>query len=238
MGGLGSGVVGEAFAPDDLAGLSVWLRASSLALSDGDAVTTWENEGAQGDATQATAGLKPVYKTNIINGLPVVRFDGTGRHLAIAAFVNSASWTVFWVAKTTVNSVQQVFTADYSAGARYGQTRFQSNASVRLIGFNTTPSAFSDDQPFTAGSFVYASFVRRSSTIQAYVNGTSGGSTAISGTAPTSNRAWHVGRVDPADAINTELLNGDVAEILLYASALSDVDRARVESYLSAKYAL
>src|SRR5687768_11145672 len=65
--------------PSDIAGLKLWLKADAITgLADGDPVTTWADSSGEGnDFTQGTAGNKPIYKTSILFGLPVVRFDGT-----------------------------------------------------------------------------------------------------------------------------------------------------------------
>lgn len=58
-----------------------WDARQIVGLADGDAVATWPdvapNNGGVSvpDMVQATGGNKPLYKTNIRNGLPVVRFD-------------------------------------------------------------------------------------------------------------------------------------------------------------------
>jgi len=73
-----------AFSPDDVSGLSLWLKADALSLNDGDPVTTWTDSSTNSnDATQATAAKKPTFKTNIVNSQPVVRFDGTDDELDI-----------------------------------------------------------------------------------------------------------------------------------------------------------
>lgn len=71
------------FAPSDISGLKIWLKADAGAgSSDGDAVGTWTDQsGTSHSFTQATGGKKPTYKVNIRNGLPVVRFDGTDDQL-------------------------------------------------------------------------------------------------------------------------------------------------------------
>lgn len=68
-----------AFSPAFISNLKIWLQANQITgLNDGDAVTTWSDSSGNGyNATQSTGSLKPLYKTNIKNGLPVVRFDGT-----------------------------------------------------------------------------------------------------------------------------------------------------------------
>lgn len=50
----------------------------ALGLSDGGAVGTWPDEIGTADLTQATAGLRPTYRTaGTINSVPAVRGDGT-----------------------------------------------------------------------------------------------------------------------------------------------------------------
>src|SRR4051812_19518760 len=85
--GLGTGAAGgsSAFAPTDISGLKLWLKADSLSLNDGDAVTTWtDSSGNSNTASQGTAANKPTYKTAVLNALPVVRFDGSNDYLGVA----------------------------------------------------------------------------------------------------------------------------------------------------------
>jgi hypothetical protein len=57
-------------------------------LNDGDAVTTWLDRTPNGNnATQATAARKPTYKTSVLGGSPIVRFDG-GDSLGISNLVS------------------------------------------------------------------------------------------------------------------------------------------------------
>ena len=66
------------FSPTDIAGLVLWLAADlGLALSDGDPVVTWPDQSGNGnDVTQPVAAARPTFRTAVINGEPVVRFDG------------------------------------------------------------------------------------------------------------------------------------------------------------------
>lgn len=69
---------GRSFSPLDLgASLKLWLSAARITgLVDGDPVPTWSDLSGQGNhATQGTAAKQPTYKTGIVNGTPVVRFD-------------------------------------------------------------------------------------------------------------------------------------------------------------------
>jgi hypothetical protein len=69
----------------------LWLDASDAttlkdaggANADADeAVATWNDKSGEGNnATQSTAGDRPLRKTNVINGRDVMRFDGSGDNM-------------------------------------------------------------------------------------------------------------------------------------------------------------
>ena len=63
--------------PSDISGLTLWMKADQLSLNDGDPVSTWTDQSSNHlSFAQGTAGAKPTYKTNIVNGKPAVLFDG------------------------------------------------------------------------------------------------------------------------------------------------------------------
>lgn len=96
----------NAWLPSDIAGLKLWLKADAITgLADGASVATWaDSSGSGNDATQSTAGYRPIYKTGIVNGLPVVRLDGADDWLSTPSIGSIATWTVFVVAKNTTMS--------------------------------------------------------------------------------------------------------------------------------------
>lgn len=53
------------------------LAADALSLTHGAAVSVWaDTSGFERDAVQTVPVLQPSFATNVLNGLPVVRFDG------------------------------------------------------------------------------------------------------------------------------------------------------------------
>lgn len=100
----GGAAAERAFLPTDLSGLVLWLRADTIAdRLDGDTVQTWKDESGQGNhMTQATAAKRPIYKTGIVNGKPVVRFDGADDVLAAGDVIEGTSGlSIFAVVKVT-----------------------------------------------------------------------------------------------------------------------------------------
>lgn len=64
------------FNPRDAGGLAVW-DARFHTANDGDAVATFASRGASANNATASGTARPTYKTAILNGNPVIRFDGT-----------------------------------------------------------------------------------------------------------------------------------------------------------------
>lgn len=75
---LGASVV----TPSSFGNMEAWWKADSFALADSTAIggggNEWQDQSANNrDGTQATAGARPLFRTNIFGSMPSVRFDGT-----------------------------------------------------------------------------------------------------------------------------------------------------------------
>src|SRR5262245_56511912 len=84
----------------DMVGLALWLKADAITgLVDNDPVASWvDSSGSSNTATQGTAAARPLYKTGILNGKPVVRFDATDDGMTTTNNVfNTAPWSIFVV---------------------------------------------------------------------------------------------------------------------------------------------
>src|SRR5439155_17313853 len=69
------------FSPAEIGGLKLWLKADALALNNNDPVSTWTDSSGNGNSPTSSGTKRPTYKTNVLNGKPVVRFDGIDDHL-------------------------------------------------------------------------------------------------------------------------------------------------------------
>lgn len=211
--------------PPPVSGYITWWAADNITgLSDADPVSSWNDASGNAiHATQSTGGLKPTYQTNELNGLPVVRFDGSDRLVGSSASLITLSRSVFVVAKqTTATGEDCIFdvgnwmalTANGSSWTWYG------TASEAFTGTNLAWSVVSVTQDSSSGGEVY-------------VDGAFARSLLNSGTGAGSG-SFAIGDTDGSALFFT----GDIAEIIIYPSKLSSPDRISVENYLSAKYAL
>lgn len=215
-----------------VAGYEAWWAADNITgLVNNDPVSSWDDlSGNSHDATQGTGGLQPVYKTGIINGLPVVRFDGTAI-LNMANFTDSSNWTVFAVFNRTGRDAQ------YNVVISLSQAGGASESFATIAEFSFWVGQWGVytgmDNPANSGSnstFGYYSVVKSGTSLSFFKNGsTDGSATASTGVFSES----HIGKDEYGSG-----LAGDIAEIILYDSALSSGDRALVEGYLAAKYAI
>lgn len=234
-----------------------WMKANAgaftnaggtTAATDGTLVQRWNDQSGIGNnATQATSGNRPTFKTNIINSNPVLRF-------ATDQFIDATSTP--GVGATDNLQMFLVFQQNsYSAGGTTdGSGSFiidRPTATSSLMSFKivNTDKYFYQKRNDSGGSltgpvsvtsaiqgpFVIAEFYRNVGVNYGiYLNGkldaTSGGdSEAI--TAPTIRVGRH--------ATNTNAgLDGDLAEVILYNRMPSAAERNKIESYLAIKYGI
>jgi hypothetical protein len=180
------------------------------------------------NATQ-TGSARPIYKTAILNGKPVVRFSAASSQVMnLASAIPSLSQLVIFTvmkqaAPSTGNTVSSV-------GSSVATSAFGSllNTDGRIYVANQTniDSATNPDPTFfhvitttitTVGTF--------------YVDGTNVGDLG-SGAFVNSVNFTKLG------IANGAFSTGDIAEIIVYSGIVSSTDRANIEKYLGTKYGI
>ena len=230
---------GVRFLPSDLTGLQLWLDANdastlfqdaakTTAAGDGDVVGAWADKSGQGnDATQATTAQKPTLQDGIINGRSIVRGDATDdvMEISVGPLTNVA---IFVVAKRRVtNSLGYVL----SNGG---------TSSFRLV-FPTTLNSIINSYN-SVGSQVTGGFVELNTNLYiAKYDGVNNILVVNNGT-PDSNAVAALAHtwtnIFARNDTGTSTVDSDIAEMLIYNTALSDEDIALVETYLSAKWGI
>lgn len=198
----------------------LWYKADAIVgLNDGDKVSQWnDSSGNNNHAVQSAEANKPIYKTNILNGFPVVRFDGNDDYMKFTTALSTIR-TAFFVVKAP--------SAPYAYSPILGHADLYDwhgdGASVKVI----------DNQ--------YSSLNIRNGS--AWVQGVSTLTTNV--LIPLTNFKYitfvtadnvNAGRITQDRGNPYRNWRGDYAEIILYDTALTDSDRQAVESYLNNKY--
>ena len=219
-------VVTVPFDPSSVAGMRLWLKADALpVVADGTPVTAWNDSSGNGYNLSNLGS--PTYRINVVNGKPVVRFGGSDAMISAATSIVQPN-TVFIVAKQTSKANNC-----YLWSTTVGQITGLDTSGHHLIYAGTTGLNDSVDHSgafhvftgeFAGGpGFLGNAYVDGVQTIPPSVN---------IGTASVGQ----VGLMSPVSG--SALGIGDIAEVLVYNTALAPPDRPNIENYLKAKYAI
>lgn len=241
LGSQVAAVATPAFAPTDILGLKAWWDAAAANITkDGsNFVSSWaDKSGSTRTAAQATGASQPLWVASGVNGIPVVRFDGSDDQLtftttALAAYslfvvmktisvVKQYSGPLGW-RKTGEAGFQFPSEATVFEGAGLWQPHLvQWNGAAETANISAAPKVTIANNTFNIHNFV--------STPNYYQDGTLG-------TMPNGGGSGY-GPDNAAIGKAYDFWNGDVAEILVYDSVLSSTDRASVITYLKAKFGI
>jgi len=222
-------------------GLAIWYKADAGVQTSSSYVTQWNDQSGNGiNASQGTSSYRPLLVSNVINGLPVVRFDGSNDRLNFTKNING--WTGMTVVMVSANAVNPGCCTELCGAVLYW-TYTGANTNMWFSSHQTNmPShiSLSSGQPpcYTRPSSIGSAFSR-----SMWVYSGSGGTlkTYVDGTLVQTNTGQpsSIASVSSSGSLGpayTGYFNGDVAEILVYSQALSDSDRQALDSYLDAKY--
>lgn len=221
------------FKPFQIAGLKLWYAADQITgLVDADPVVTWSDlSGNANDGTQATAGKRPIYKTGIVNGKPVVRFDGTDDFITYPSISLGTQNSFFIVYRPRTSTAGHVL-----LGGAAGNYASYIDATSMFYSAKSGVTQYSVSVAhggFTINSTYILSIVRNNTSVSFYKNGVQLGTTQTLGFNDTISLS-----ALGAYADGTTVLIEDEPEVLIYASAPADNQRKQMENYLGTKYAI
>lgn len=228
------------------ANMWLWLKADAITgKNDGDVMNTtdWPDSSGnnRGSTVFLSGGITPpfgtgfiTYHSNVQNGLPAVRIPPTNPfpfNIPILFKCNTGSGLPLPFTVFVVYSFRGTTNAGHRAiSSTFGGTQHW------LIGPYTLTYNFYNGNfipgPATAqNQFVYQSVRQETGNAESWVNGISQGTN-------TDNTALNSIDFGGESFSGTESLDGDIAEVIIYSSALSVTDRQTVEAYLAEKWGI
>jgi hypothetical protein len=211
--------------PTDIAGCVGWWDASDAAsiTQSGGLVSQWNDKSTAGNHATASSTARPTTGTRSLNGKNVLDFDGTANAMA-TSLADAATQTVLFVAVSDVASGGRVWsygTTNRGVFSDSGTWAFWRQQTSGPISFGATASA-------TSPSVACALFTSNSS-LTTFGNGAQG---TTNDPVDSSGATFNIGKE------STSFHNGYIAEIVIYNTALTTADRARVEAYLATKWGI
>ena len=252
--GFFGGTTAAPFSPSDISGLQLWLDATTglfdatsggnAVTTDGSAVARWEDQSGNGrHVTQSTSNNRPVLKTAIQNSKNIVRFDGSNDVLTRSSFLFSQPSSSVFIAMSSNCATDRRLLCECSttiSNPIFGLVQSDLSVSTELsIFYRYDSSVIAINHPNLGtafdNTFRLIAITDSQTVINSYINKVSTGTVAYS-RGPTSVNNFCIGALQRSNLGSAWA--GDVAEVIIYNSVLSQSDRDRVSDYLYAKWAI
>lgn len=223
-----------------VAGYRVWYDASQLlGYVNNDPVTTWTDLSVNGFNLTSGTTFRPLYKTNALNGLPGIQFDGVDDKMTSLATIIQAGYqnTIYMVIKgldaPVLPDASFYFDSDSSGTLNRRFIQGFTTVGQAKVAAGRDGGGGSGNVNATVGENLLIAMKFDGATSLLRLNGDTGRQTSMVLSTNTGAAApIFIGCSD-------QTLNFAAAtfcEILVYPSALNSSDFAAVEAYLKAKW--
>jgi len=215
---------------------SLWLSSDyGVTLDVNNKVTSWISKIGSFTASQTVEVNRPSFVQNAVGTKPVIRFNGVNNFLNTTNYQFVQNCTMFTVVRH--NTTDTVMTLTPSLGVNnslygYSVLYYTQTGTMRLLSTSISTTVFGNSSSFSqhlTNYNVLSSTVSGLNT-QNYLNNIALPPQIVAGS--TLAIANTIGKRD------TQYSNGDLAELIIYHSVLTDNQRKIVYEYLRKKYNL
>lgn len=224
--------------PSDFGNMEAWWKADSFALADSTAIggggNEWQDQSANNrDGTQAAAGERPLFRTNIFGAMPSIRFDGTDDFLQFTSNISLAGdFTIILVGKSLNGADSQILGHD-ADNIQVRVNRSGDNVSM----FVQTGTAELISTTFGSALTNVKMIVWRRSPIPTADSGDFRENKTTRGTSPGMTSLYVLQRI--AKTSFGGFANWDIGELIIYSQGLTDANLdALYDTYFQSRWGL
>jgi len=224
------------------AGLQMWLRADQGVKTNGATVAAWLDQSAAGNsAVQEKTGAQPTLVANALAGRPSIRFDGSDDFFALPDGFSDfrAGLTAFVVTRPAPGGAWSRF-IDLDVGPACENIVFGRKDAPDKLGFWVYTNSATKGKVEAPGAVIanevqsFCALLAPGGKVTLYKNGAMVATGDTSTPKSTSRKPNTLAKSNSGGG--DPLFKGELFEIMLYNRALTEAERAYVESYLNAKY--
>jgi hypothetical protein len=225
---------------------------TSLSNTGNFIVTAWADQSGNGNNATARTGNATLV-SSVINGKPVLRFDGTANLITNNFFVNNYNTpiTIIAVSKASASTVRGeqptaryiagvTYIGGYEFGLSYGGYGTEFPNFSNSYGISYVGGADIESSPMGENEKRIASTINNGTEISFFLDGNLVGTAnpASQSAGNNSTGAFAIGSDATLNAADNFFCVCDIAEIIIYNRAITTQERQQVEAYLNTKYAI
>lgn len=227
-------------------GLSLWLKADKGLILSGNNLLSWKDQSNNRNYAVCKTFNYPQIIPHTLNKLPSVRFNGENNGLETGSFVSFPS------KRGTIIIVHKVNGKSTTSGVGVGNLVSTYHGKGIVWQFCTSPTKYFyydgiESEEFlrsnpSSNEWSIVTLMRSENTLmKLFEDGRHEQSFIINNNQPDTNTlkiGFNGRRGGTATDSIPEVLNGEIAEIIIYSRTLSNSELSTVHHYLSKKYAL
>lgn len=215
--------------PDDIAGLVAWYKTESLVgPSNGVAISSWPDASANA-RTATPNGTGFIYRTNVVNSRAVVEVSGDYAPFTSANL--GTAHTVFIVFRPIAGFADAVILGGDAIG-KY--TPYLDTTDIYYRAVSSEAFVTVAHGGLTTNTAYLLGIVRSGTSVSFYKNASQIGTTQTL----AANTALTIVQLSGLAGETLPLNNAQLAEVVIYDSALSASDRQAIETYLNGRFAM
>ncbi|MFT4600396.1 MAG: hypothetical protein ACI857_000570 [Arenicella sp.] len=215
----------------------MWFDANKLGLLNGSGVSIFTDvSGNSNNLSQDNSINQPIFTSSGLNGLPVISFDGSNDYLEGGAVsgLDGNEITVFTVYQRALNTRQTIICSGYTNEIDKWIIYSNDNNNLLNSKHRSPNNIVTNHSDLGGASFMSAHY--SASGVSAFKEGSLQSNNPNPYIAESGHNLTRMGAYNYN--LSAYFLNGFVAELVVFNTALNDLERVLVENYLAAKYNL